>query len=227
MNDFKILKGSVVDANADVIVNAANSHLLAGGGVCGAIFKKAGYEKLQEACNEYKRPLKDGEAVMTLSYGLTNAKAIIHAVGPDFRLKPRAYETLENAYLNSLKCMKENDFHSIAFPLISSGIFAGDEERIAYKSARECFKAYKEFVKNYPDYEVNVSLYAFTDKEYEEASKVNKIPYTKVKSKPSKVKHVCKCVSEILEALVTVIILVMGGIIKAVLIPLTALRKLR
>ena len=70
--------------NVDAIVNAANKYLLAGGGICGAIFKKAGLATLTNACSEYARPLKDGEAVITPAFGITNAKYIIHAVGPDF-----------------------------------------------------------------------------------------------------------------------------------------------
>ena len=56
---------------------------------------------------------------------MTNAKAIIHAVGPNFAVTPKAFKELFDAYYNSLKVMMDNDYHSILFPLISSGIFGG------------------------------------------------------------------------------------------------------
>lgn len=98
MIKVELIRGSCADQTADVIVNAANCHLAAGGGICGVIFKKAGYAELTEACNKSKTPLEDGEAVLTPSFGLTNANAIIHAVGPDFRNKDALLENLTKAY---------------------------------------------------------------------------------------------------------------------------------
>lgn len=95
---IKLLNASCADQNVDVIVNAANRYLAAGGGICGAIFSKAGYDELTDACNKHKTPLKDGDAVITPSYNIKNAKAIIHAVGPNFQATPDAFKELYDAY---------------------------------------------------------------------------------------------------------------------------------
>ena len=80
MSSIEIQKISIVDLDTDVIVNAANSGLLAGGGVCAAIFEAAGYDKLTKACNKIGH-CKIGSAVITPGFDL-KAKYIIHAVGP-------------------------------------------------------------------------------------------------------------------------------------------------
>ena len=108
MNIFDVINESCVDQNVDVVVNAANRDLLVGAGVCGAIFKKAGYKELAEACEKIGPPLKDGETAITPAFNITNAKYIIHAVGPDFGRTPRAFKELFNAYYNSLLLLKEN-----------------------------------------------------------------------------------------------------------------------
>ena len=68
-------------------MNAANRYLLSDGGICGAIFKRAGYEELSGACRKINRLLYDGDAVITPSFNITNTKYIIYAVGPDFNKK--------------------------------------------------------------------------------------------------------------------------------------------
>ena len=68
------------------------------GGICGAIYKKAGYSNLNEACRKIKTPLKDGDAVLTLAFDNKNAKYIIHAVGPNFSYTPNAFNELFDAY---------------------------------------------------------------------------------------------------------------------------------
>ena len=65
---------------------------LFGGGICGVIFKKAGMAALSAACKKYKTPLRDGSAVITPAFQMTNAKFIIHAVGPDFSRTPKAFK---------------------------------------------------------------------------------------------------------------------------------------
>lgn len=106
----------------DVIVNAANTHLLAGGGVCGAIFHKAGYQQMTAAC----RPLAAvsiGKAVITPGFHLKD-KAVIDAVGPVYNDgKHHEKELLEDTYRNALQLVSDCHFSSIAFPVISSGIY--------------------------------------------------------------------------------------------------------
>ncbi len=171
MSKIELINASCADQTVDVVVNAANSGLWAGGGICGVIFSKAGMHELTEACNKYKTPLNDGDAVITPSFNLTNAKAIIHAVGPNFGITPQAFKELFDAYYNSLMVLKENGYHSISFPLISSGIFGGNLENPAGESTRQCVRAYKKFVEDFPDYEIDVKLCAFTGSEMEKAKK--------------------------------------------------------
>lgn len=125
MSKIELINGSCADQKVDIVVNATNSGLWAGGGICGVIFNKAGIAELTTACSKYKTPLKDSSAVITPAFNMTNAKAIIHAVGPNFAVTPKAFKELFDAYYNSLKVMMDNDYHSISFPLISSGIFGG------------------------------------------------------------------------------------------------------
>lgn len=168
MSKFELVKGSCVLEEVDAVVNAANVYLSPGGGVCGAIFKNAGYSKLSEACSKINTPLNVGDAVITPAFNITNAKYIIHAVGPDFGRFHNAFDKLYNAYFNSLKVLKENNLHSISFPLISSGIYGGNLENPVLNSFNMLIKAYNNFVKENNDYEINVKLCAFTDNEYEQ-----------------------------------------------------------
>lgn len=169
MNNIELLNASCVDQDVDAIVNAANSGLWAGGGICGVIFSRAGMKELTDACSKYKTPLKDGSAVITPAFNIKNAKAIIHAVGPNFAVTPTAFNELFDAYYNSLKVLMDNDFHSISFPLISSGIFGGALSNPAGESAKQCIRAYKKFVSDYPNYEINVKLCAFSPQEMAKA----------------------------------------------------------
>lgn len=169
---LKLIYGSCADQNVDVVVNAANDCLMAGGGICGVIFRKAGMLKLSQACEKYDVPLKDGQAVITPAFDMKNAKAIIHAVGPNFWNTPNAFKELFDAYYNSLLVLKENNYHSIAFPLISAGIFGGRLDNPIAESAKQCIRAYKKFVKDFKDYDVEVLLCAFSDNDQKESKKV-------------------------------------------------------
>ncbi len=176
MSKIQLINGSCADEKVDAVVNAANKYLAAGGGICGVIFDKAGQSQLQNACNLYNTPLKDGEAVITPAFNLQNAKYIIHAVGPNFSITPKAYNELAEAYYSSLKVLMENGLHSISFPLISSGIFGGRLANPAAISTEMCLKAYGWFTKNHPDYDIDVRLCAYSYSQYQEALKVyNKI----------------------------------------------------
>lgn len=171
MSNLLLKKGSCVDQEVDAIVNAANKYLAGGAGVCGEIFRRAGYNELTDSCQKYNTPLNDGDAAMTPAFNIKNAKVIIHAVGPDFSVTPDAYDKLYLAYYNSLKLVKENNLHSISFPLISSGIFGYGLSNPVQTSTEQCIRAYNNFIKE-NDYDIVVSLCAFSDSEYEEAKKI-------------------------------------------------------
>ena len=146
MSKIELINESCADQTVDAVVNAANSGLWAGGGICGAIFRKAGMSQLTSACKQYQTPLKDGDAVITPAFQMKNAKYIIHAVGPDFSRTPAAFKELYEAYYNSLCVLMQNDLHSISFPLISSGIFGGSLANPAAESTKHCCRAYNKFI---------------------------------------------------------------------------------
>ncbi|MCX7704984.1 MAG: macro domain-containing protein [bacterium] len=104
----------------DVIVNAANKQLMPGGGVAGAIHKKAGPLLYQE-CKKYA-PIETGQAVITNGYNLPNP-FVIHTVGPVYHEEKNPAEKLALCIKNSLKLADEKGLKSIAFPAISTGIF--------------------------------------------------------------------------------------------------------
>lgn len=172
MSKIILLNESCVDQNVDAIVNAANPDLWPGDGVCGEIFKRANTIDLIIECSKYETPLKTGSAVITPALKIKNAKFIIHAVGPDFSETPTAFKELFEAYYNSLCLLKENDLHSISFPLISSGIYGGDLENPVAESTKQCLLAYKEFISDYPNYQIDVRVCAFAPKEMLEAENV-------------------------------------------------------
>lgn len=119
---FQIVRDNIVHMKTDAIVNAANTKLAAGGGVCGSIFDAAGYEDLQRECKSIGG-CNVGSAVITRGYNL-HAKHIIHAVGPVWQGGNHNEEALlRSCYLTSLNLAKEHGMTSVAFPLISSGIY--------------------------------------------------------------------------------------------------------
>ncbi len=133
MELITIQKISITDIEADAIVNAANKKLKAGSGVCEAIFKAAGYDKLKKACDALKH-CDTGSAVITDGFD-TKAKYIIHAVGPKWHGgKHKEPELLYGAYQKSLELALEKNCHSIVFPLISSGHY-GYPNDLAWKQA--------------------------------------------------------------------------------------------
>lgn len=122
LNKIEIIKGDITELEVDVIVNAANSSLLGGGGVDGAIHSKAGSELLKE-CMTLNGCLT-GEAKITKGYNL-KAKYVIHTVAPkwyDYRIKNKEL-LLKNCYINSYEIAKQNNLKSIAFPCLGMGIY--------------------------------------------------------------------------------------------------------
>ena len=143
--NIEVKKIDITDLDVDVIVNAANSGLRQGGGVCGAIFRKASANELADACSEIGH-CETGNAVITPGFNL-KAKYIIHAVGPIWSGgDSNEAELLSNAYKKSLALAKENGCHTIGFPLISSGIYACDD-----------------FINDNPDYSISITFAVMSD----------------------------------------------------------------
>lgn len=151
---FNIVRNDITKFKADAIVNAANTELQMGGGVCGAIFKAAGTAQLQAACDKLA-PIKTGEAVITPGFELP-AKFIIHAAGPVYEQwnKEQSEKHLRDAYTNAMKRAIENNCESIAFPLISSGIYGYPKD----EALQVATSAIQQFL---IDHELDVTLVVF------------------------------------------------------------------
>ena len=119
---FQIVQQDITKLHVDAIVNAANNKLLRGGGVCGAIFHAAGIEQLTAACHEIGY-CETGRAVITKGFDLPS-RFIIHTVGPIWHGGQHHEEDiLRSCYRESLKLAVKHRCQSIAFPLISAGIY--------------------------------------------------------------------------------------------------------
>ena len=158
MSQIRIEKISITDTDADCIVNAANSQLAGGSGVCGAIFRAAGWDQLQNACDVYGH-CDTGSAVITPAFNLKKNKYIIHAVGPIYKDgKHHEPQLLYSCYRESLKLAKENGCHSIAFPLISAGIYGYPKAEAWRKALQSC----NDFINSNKDYDIDI-IFAILD----------------------------------------------------------------
>ena len=120
LDKIKIQQGDITQLDVDAIVNAANTKLLGGGGVDGAIHRAAGPQLLEECRTIGGCPT--GEARITKGYNL-RARNVIHTVGPVYSGKPRDSQLLTGCYLNSLKLAVDHQLTTIAFPAISCGVY--------------------------------------------------------------------------------------------------------
>ncbi len=153
-----IVRNDITKMSVDAVVNAANTALKMGGGVCGAIFAAADAEKLQEECDRIGCCIV-GEAVITKGYNLP-AKHIIHTAGPIWKGGNSGEEKLlHNCYTNSMKLALENNLKSIAFPLISSGIYGYPKD----KALQIAISAIGEFLL---DHEMTVYLVVYDKKAF-------------------------------------------------------------
>jgi O-acetyl-ADP-ribose deacetylase (regulator of RNase III) len=144
-------KGDITKLNVDAIVNAANSTLIGGGGVDGAIHKAAGKELLKECMgiieSKFPNGLPVGEAVVTNGYNLS-AKYIIHTVGPVYKGGNNSEDNLlYSAYYNSCRIAVSKQVKTIAFPNISTGAYRYPIEEASFVRN----KAISDFLKDYPN----------------------------------------------------------------------------
>lgn len=142
LDRIEIIKGDITKLKVDAIVNAANSSLLGGGGVDGAIHSAAG-PRLLEECKELNG-CKTGEAKITKGYNLP-AKFVIHTVGPVWSGGNNDEdELLKNCYINSLMLAKQNQIKTLAFPAISTGVYRFPLDR----AAKIAISTVKDFLSN-------------------------------------------------------------------------------
>lgn len=142
MTDPRFVQGDITEVSCDAIVNAANSSLMGGGGVDGAIHRRGGPEILAE-CKELRRTrypdgLPTGQAVATTA-GKLPARWVIHTVGPVYAKSVDRSDLLASAYRESLRVADELGAASVAFPAISAGIYGwplDDAARIAVSTVR-------------------------------------------------------------------------------------------
>lgn len=157
MGNITIIQGDITKAEVDAIVNAANSKMLGGGGVDGAIHRAAGPELLA-ACK--KVPAKNGvrcpagEARIT-GAGNLKAKYVIHTVGPRYGVDKPADQLLASAYQNSLDLALSHGCRSIAFPAISCGVYGYPPKEAAHIAVSVCTR---------PEFElIRISFFLFSE----------------------------------------------------------------
>ena len=158
MSTITIQKISITRLATDAVVNAANTGLWHGSGVCGYICQDAGVKEMTAACNAIGH-CDEGCAVITPGFKLP-AKYVIHAVGPRYKDgKHGEPELLYSAYKQSLLLAKENGLHSIGFPLISAGVFGYPKEEAWQKALEAC----QDFLAAEPDYEMDIVFAVLDD----------------------------------------------------------------
>ncbi|UJB44729.1 O-acetyl-ADP-ribose deacetylase [Streptomyces sp. A1-5] len=145
-----LARGDITEQAVDAVVNAANSSLLGGGGVDGAIHRRGGPDILAECralrAGPYGRGLPTGQAVAT-SAGSLPARWVIHTVGPRFSREEDRSELLASCYREALRVADELGARTVAFPAVSAGIYGWpleDAARIAVETVRGAETAVEE-----------------------------------------------------------------------------------
>ena len=154
---MKTIFGDITELECDAIVNAANSSLLGGGGVDGAIHRAAGHELVHEC--RLLGGCKPGMAKITKGYKL-KAKHIIHTVGPVWNGGIHNEEgTLSSSYLNTLLLCNDHGITSVAFPCISTGIYGFPKELAAKIAVNVC----RDFIRQHP---LDITFCCFEREDY-------------------------------------------------------------
>ena len=151
MSKIDIQLTGITDLDTDCIVNAANSRLAMGSGVCGVIFRAAGPAVMQAACDRIGH-CPTGGAVITDGFAL-RAKYVVHAVGPIWQgggnNEP---QNLYSCYQESLNRAREKSCRSIGFPLISAGIFGYPKDKAWKQALQSC----SDWISANPDYDIDI-----------------------------------------------------------------------
>ncbi|MEC0225635.1 O-acetyl-ADP-ribose deacetylase [Paenibacillus alba] len=162
---IEVIKEDITKSKTDCIVNAANTSLLGGGGVDGAIHRAGGKEILTECMKIRERqggcPI--GEAVITTA-GKLDVKFVIHTVGPVWNNgKSNEEEKLKNCYMNTLDLANQNNIESIAFPNISTGIYKFPKKR----AAEIAISSLREFIEGNNSSLKRIQFVCFDDENYQ------------------------------------------------------------
>ncbi len=162
---IRLIRGDLTEQEVDAIVNAANSSLMGGGGVDGAIHRRGG-PAILAACREIvarQGGCKTGDAVLTIAGDLP-ARFVIHAVGPRWRGgtagEPRL---LESAYRSSLRIALEHNLRTVAFPSISTGIYGFPVEQ----AAPIALQTIRRFMEEHPGALDEVRMVLFSERDLE------------------------------------------------------------
>ncbi|MBQ7657343.1 MAG: O-acetyl-ADP-ribose deacetylase [Butyrivibrio sp.] len=159
MSSIKYHTGDITKLKVDAIVNAANSSLLGGGGVDGAIHRAAGPGLLDECRTLHG--CRTGEAKITGGYDLPAAH-VIHTVGPIYSGRSSDPEDLRNCYWNSLEVAKANGLHSIAFPGISTGVYGYPKK----EAAGIALTTVRDWLNKNAGYEMDITIVNFSEADY-------------------------------------------------------------
>lgn len=153
-------KCDITELDVDCIVNAANSSLLGGGGVDGAIHRAAGGGLLKECRTLHG--CETGQAKITKGYNL-KARHVIHTVGPVYSGRARDSGLLADCYINSLNLARDNNIHSIAFPAISTGVYGYPIE----EAAKVAMSAILKWLETNPTWQIEILIACFNDRTLE------------------------------------------------------------